>query len=211
MTASWHLWHARCMAQVRTQPVIIEAALNGVTSKERNPLVPITPEEHAKDGLDCVAAGATVIHTHTADMLAPVEDVAAQYADAYRPIVDAHPGVICYATTGVGPTIEDRYRHVELLADTGLTRAAFVDTGSVNLGGTGSDGLPAGRGYVYKNDFADVAHKMRVCAAARTRTEHRSVRTGLPARGARLPERGCAPRRNTREVLLLGRRIPRRR
>ena len=105
-----------------------------------------------------------MIHTHTADMLAPVEDVAAQYADAYRPIVDAHPGVICYATTGVGPTIEDRYRHVELLADTGLTRAAFVDTGSVNLGGTGSDGLPAGRGYVYKNDFADVAHKMRVCA-----------------------------------------------
>jgi uncharacterized protein (DUF849 family) len=149
---------------VSTGPVIIEAALNGVTSKERNPLVPITPEEHAKDGLDCVAAGATVIHTHTADMLAPVEAVAAQYADAYRPIVDAYPGVICYATTGVGPTIEDRYAHVELLADTGLTRAAFVDTGSVNLGGTGSDGLPAGRGYVYKNDFADVAHKMGVCA-----------------------------------------------
>jgi uncharacterized protein (DUF849 family) len=30
--------------------VIIEAALNGVTSKERNPLVPITPAEHTKDG-----------------------------------------------------------------------------------------------------------------------------------------------------------------
>ena len=74
------------------------------------------------------------------------------------------PGAICYATTGIGPTIEDRYRHVELLADMGLTRAAFVDTGSVNLGGTGPDGLPAGRGYVYTNDFADVAYKMRVCA-----------------------------------------------
>lgn len=146
-----------------TSPVVIEAALNGVTSKERNPRVPISPEEHAKDALECVAAGATVIHTHTADMLAPAEAVAEQYADAYRPVVDAHPGIICYPTTGVGPTIEDRYRHVELLADMGLTRAAFVDTGSVNLGGTGSDGLPAGRGYVYKNDFADVAYKMRVC------------------------------------------------
>jgi len=150
-------------ASAAAPPVIIEAALNGVTSKERNPLVPITPAEHTKDALACVAAGATVIHTHTADMLAPVEDVAAQYAEAYRPVVEAHPGIICYATTGVGPTIEDRYRHVELLADTGLTRAAFVDTGSVNLGGTGGDGLPAGRGYVYKNDFADVAHKMNVC------------------------------------------------
>ena len=75
-------------ARAAAPPVIIEAALNGVTSKERNPLVPITPEEHAKDALACVAAGATVIHTHTADMLAPVEDVAAQYAAAYRPVVE---------------------------------------------------------------------------------------------------------------------------
>jgi uncharacterized protein (DUF849 family) len=95
-------------------------------------------------------------------MMAPVEAVAYS-AEAYRPVVDAHPGIICYATTGVGPTIQDRYQHVELLADMGLTRAAFVDTGSVNLGGTGADGLPAGAGYVYRNDFADIAYKMGVC------------------------------------------------
>jgi len=146
------------------EPVVIEAALNGVTSKARNPHVPISAEEHAADGIACVDAGATVIHTHTEHMAAPVEEVAEEYARAYRPIVAAYPGAICYATTGIGPTIEDRYRHVELLADMdGVTRAAFVDTGSVNLGGTGPDGLPAGRGYVYKNDFADVAHKMNVC------------------------------------------------
>ena len=65
------------------------------------------------------------------------------------------------------PTIEDRYRHVELLADMGLIRAGFVDTGSVNLGGTGADGLPVEPGYVYTNTFADVAHKMRVCRERR--------------------------------------------
>jgi 3-keto-5-aminohexanoate cleavage enzyme len=151
------------MSARNSDPVVIEAALNGVTSKQRNPLVPVTPEEQAKDGLASVDAGATVIHTHAADLLAPIADVVTQYADAYRPVVEAHPGVICYATTGVGPTIEERYKHVELLADLHLTRAAFVDTGSVNLGGTGRDGLPAGAGYVYKNDFADIAHKMRVC------------------------------------------------
>jgi 3-keto-5-aminohexanoate cleavage enzyme len=156
------------MSAHNAEPVIIEAALNGVTSKARNALVPVTPDEQAADGLACVDAGATVIHTHTADMLGPVDDVAGQYAAAYRPVVEAHPGTICYPTTGVGPTIEERYRHVELLADVEtagvrLTRAAFVDTGSVNLGGTGPDGLPAGSGYVYRNDFADVAHKMRVC------------------------------------------------
>jgi 3-keto-5-aminohexanoate cleavage enzyme len=150
-----------------TAPVIIEAALNGVTSKARNPLVPITAEEHAQEGIACIDAGATVIHTHTEHLTAPVEDVVDEYARAYRAILAARPGAICYATTGVGRTIEERYRHVELLADQGLTRAAFVDTGSVMLGGTGPDGLPAGRGYAYTNDFADVAHKMRVCEERR--------------------------------------------
>jgi uncharacterized protein (DUF849 family) len=143
--------------------VIIEAAMNGVTGRRRNPHVPITPEEQAKDALACVDAGATVIHTHAADLAAPPEDAAAQYAVAYRPVVEQHPGVICYPTTGIGPTIEDRYRHVELLDDMGVIRAGFVDTGSVNLGGTGADGLPVEPGYVYTNTFADVAHKMRVC------------------------------------------------
>ena len=102
-------------------------------------------------------------HARAPNIAAPAEDAAAQYAAAYRPVVEQHPDVICYPTTGIGPTIEDRYRHVELLDDMGLIRAGFVDTGSVNLGGTGADGLPVEPGYVYTNTFADVAHKMRVC------------------------------------------------
>jgi uncharacterized protein (DUF849 family) len=146
-----------------SDPVIIEAAMNGVTSRARNPHAPITPREQAKDALACVDAGATVIHTHCADLAAPPEDAAAQYAAAYEPVVAQHPGVICYPTTGIGKTIEDRYRHIELLDDIGCIRAGFVDTGSVNLGGTGADGLPAEPGYVYTNTFADIAYKMRVC------------------------------------------------
>jgi 3-keto-5-aminohexanoate cleavage enzyme len=146
-----------------TTPVIIEAALNGVTRRARNAHVPLAPDEQAKDAISCLEAGATVIHTHAENIAAPPEDAAAQYAAAYRPVVDEYPDAICYPTTGFGPTIEDRYRHIELLDDAGLIRAGFVDTGSVNLGGTGPDGLPAGPGYVYTNTFADVAYKMRVC------------------------------------------------
>jgi 3-keto-5-aminohexanoate cleavage enzyme len=144
-------------------PVVIEAALNGVTSRGRNAHAPIAPDEQAKDALACVDAGATVIHTHTSNLAAPVEEATESYAAAYAPVVDAHPGIVCYPTTGIGPTIEDRYRHIELLDDRGLIRAGFVDTGSVNLGGTGPDGLPVEPGYVYTNTFSDVAHKMRVC------------------------------------------------
>ena len=77
------------------------------------------------------------------------------------------PGIICYPTTGIGPTIEDRYRHVELLDDMGLIRAGFVDTGSVNLGGTGPDGLPPRASYVYTNTFADDRATRCTCAATR--------------------------------------------
>jgi 3-keto-5-aminohexanoate cleavage enzyme len=146
-------------------PVIIEAALNGVTSRDRNANVPATAEEQAKDALACVDAGATVIHTHAPNIVVAPAEAAEQYATAFRPVVEQHPGVVCYPTTGIGPTIEDRYGHVELLDDMGLVRAGFVDTGSVNLGGTGPDGLPPNRGYVYTNTFADIRYKMDVCRA----------------------------------------------
>jgi uncharacterized protein (DUF849 family) len=148
-------------------PVIIEAALNGVTSRARNANVPATAEEQAKDALECVAAGATVIHTHAPNIVVPPEEAADQYATAFRPVVEQFPGVICYPTTGIGPTIEARYGHVELLDDMGLVRAGFVDTGSVNLGGTGSDGLPPNSNYVYTNTFTDIAYKMNACRARR--------------------------------------------
>jgi 3-keto-5-aminohexanoate cleavage enzyme len=144
-------------------PVIIEAALNGVTSKARNANVPATAEEQAKDALECVDAGATVIHTHAPNIAVPPTDAAEQYAAAFRPVVEQHPRIICYPTTGIGSTIEARYGHVELLHDMGLVRAGFVDTGSVNLGGTGADGLPPNSRYVYTNTFADIAYKMDAC------------------------------------------------
>ena len=68
----------------------------------------------------------------------------------------------------------------------GLVRAGFVDTGSVNLGGTGADGLPPNSSYVYTNTFADIAYKMDVCRDARPRSEHRDLRARLPARRARV-------------------------
>jgi 3-keto-5-aminohexanoate cleavage enzyme len=145
-------------------PVMIEVALNGVTSRRRNPNVPATVEEHAKDALACIDAGARIIHTHAPDLIVGAEEAAAQYATAYRPAVEQHPGIICYPTVGFGDTFADRYRHVELLDDMGLVRQAALDTGSVNLGGTGSDGLPPAIEFVYTNSFAKIVYEMNVCA-----------------------------------------------
>jgi len=144
-------------------PVIIEVALNGVTSRQRNPDVPATVEEQAKDALACIDAGGTIIHTHAPDLVVDAQTAADQYAVAFRPAVEQHPGVVCYPTLGFGDTLEDRYRHVELLHDMGLARQGAVDTGSVNLGGTGSDGLPPPIDFVYTNSFRTIRYQMNVC------------------------------------------------
>jgi len=139
-------------------PVVVEAALNGITSRSRNPRVPISPEEQAADALACIDAGATVVHTHCADMFVPAEEAAAQYLAAYLPVVEARPGAVLYPTIGLGETVEQRYGHVPILAAAGAIRASFLDPGSVNLGGTGPDGLPPASDYVYRNTFADIAY-----------------------------------------------------
>ena len=151
------------MSELR-EPVIIEVALNGVTGRQHNPNVPATVEEQAKDALACIDLGGTIIHTHAPDLVVDGDAAAEQYAAAFRPAVEQHPGVICYPTVGFGETMEDRYRHVELLDDMGLARQGAVDTGSVNLGGTGRDGLPPPIDFVYTNTFNTIRYQMDVCA-----------------------------------------------
>lgn len=139
-------------------PVIIEAALNGITSRAHNPHVPVTPEELAAEGIACIDAGATIVHTHSQDPTAPATERTEEYARCYRAVLAQRPGAILYPTTGIGATVADRYAHVSMLASEGLIRATFVDPGSVNLGGTGSDGLPPPIEYVYTNTFADIRY-----------------------------------------------------
>ena len=62
-----------------TGPVIIEAAINGATSKERNPNSPLAPEEIAADALACLAAGAAIIHNHIDDFSLTGEVAARRY------------------------------------------------------------------------------------------------------------------------------------
>jgi uncharacterized protein (DUF849 family) len=138
--------------------VIIESALNGITSRRHNPRVPVTAEELAAAAITCVDAGATIVHTHSQDPTAHPEARTEEYAECYRAVLEERPGTILYPTTGIGTTVADRYAHVSMLASEGLIRATFVDPGSVNLGGAGADGLPPPIEYVYANTFADIRY-----------------------------------------------------
>lgn len=146
-------------------PVVVEAALNGVTGKDRNPRVPRTPAEIAEDALACLAAGAAVVHNHVDLVTTDAQASAARYLEGWRPVLAARPDALLYPTVGFGATVEERYAHVPLLAEAGCLRMSLADPGSVNLGGLGADGLPGGAlDFVYVNSLADVRHQLGLCA-----------------------------------------------
>jgi 3-keto-5-aminohexanoate cleavage enzyme len=136
------------------QPVIIEAAINGATKKDRNPNVPISPEEIAADALACLEAGAAIVHAHCDPIAGPDDEVAERYLAAFRPVWAERPDALLYPTVNFhGGGLS--FGHLAIMREAGL-RVGLLDPGSVNLGGVGPDGVPAGA-FVYANSFDRIA------------------------------------------------------
>ncbi|MPY94721.1 MAG: 3-keto-5-aminohexanoate cleavage protein [Acidimicrobiia bacterium] len=143
------------------EPVIIEAAINGVTTKDRNPNVPRSSPEIAADALACFEAGAAIVHNHVDTVAVPGDVSAEAYLEAWREIVAERPDALLYPTVNFGRGGVNGYDHIAPLAASGVLRVSLCDPGSVNLGRT-RDGLPAG-GYVYRNSFDDAAAQLALC------------------------------------------------
>ena len=142
-----------------TTPVIIEAAINGATTKQRNPHVPIDEDELVADAIACLDAGAAIIHHHLAATGLSGHDAATAYLGVWRRVLDERPDALWYPTINIGPSAH-WYSHIEPLARSGLLRMTLSDPGSVNLGSS-RDGLPVGS-FVYANSFDSIAEQMRL-------------------------------------------------
>jgi 3-keto-5-aminohexanoate cleavage enzyme len=136
-------------------PVIVEAAVNGATSRTTNPHVPKTPDEVAADALACLAAGAAIVHAHCDPMGGPDDEVADRYLAAFRPVLAERPDALLYPTINLGPGGAPGFGHLRALAAHGL-RMGVIDPGSVNLGRLDADGVPVGP-FVYANPFDRIA------------------------------------------------------
>jgi uncharacterized protein (DUF849 family) len=147
-----------------SEPAIIEAAVNGGTTKDQNPNVARTPDEIAADALACIEAGAAIIHSHIDLRATTGEEAAERYLEAWRAVLAARPDALWYPTANLGRAGHD-YDHIAPLARSGLLRLGLCDPGSVNLGRT-VDGLPSGAS-VYSNSFDDVAHQLGLMAQHR--------------------------------------------
>jgi 3-keto-5-aminohexanoate cleavage enzyme len=133
---------------VAGQPVIIEAAINGV-----NPDGPRQPGEIAEDALACLAAGAAIVHNHI-DLVADGDTAAARYLEGWQPVLLQRPDALLYPTVNGAADVIARFAHIPPLVRTADLRIGLVDPGSVNLGPR----------YTYVNSGRDIEYEVDLCA-----------------------------------------------
>jgi 3-keto-5-aminohexanoate cleavage enzyme len=154
------------------EPVILELAVNGSTSRHRNRHVPRTPAEITEAGLAGIGSGASIMHNHndepmfTADGAHAVEP----YLAAWQPVLARHPDALLYPTMAAGARgvpVARRWAHVEELARREMGGMTLVDPGSVNLGLT-SDGAIAADAASgpYANPLADIRKRLPLAMMA---------------------------------------------
>ena len=148
---------------MNNHPVILEVAINGGVTPERNPHVPLSTEAIIEDSLKCFAAGASVIHAHNHDIRLNGKAGAEAYLAPWRIILAQRPDALWYPTLSVNQSdganlepIQDRYSHYPFIAAEVPMPFGVVDPGSTNLGYPGPDGLPVGFSYV--NSYSDHAY-----------------------------------------------------
>jgi 3-keto-5-aminohexanoate cleavage enzyme len=155
-------------ASVAGLPLIIEASLNGSTSKTTNPNVPLSDDELVTDAIACMEAGAALIHNHTLEPIIGGSGSldADLYAKAWRRVLAIRPDAILTPTMPVGQSgvpVEVRYAHIEALAKEGLIAQGLCDPGSFNYAALGKDGLFGNNTYVYRNDMHDSHYYVETC------------------------------------------------
>jgi 3-keto-5-aminohexanoate cleavage enzyme len=141
-------------------PVIIEVAINGATTKDQNPNVPISEDEIVADALACFDAGAAIVHHHVAGTGMSGPEAAEVYLGVWRRVLPQRPDALWYPTINIGPSAA-WYDHITPLAESGLLRMSLSDPGSVNLGSP-PGAVPTGR-FVYANSFDSINHQFALC------------------------------------------------
>jgi 3-keto-5-aminohexanoate cleavage enzyme len=119
--------------------------------------VPRSRDEIAADAILTIEAGASIIHNHIG-VSGDAQASADEYLATWAPVFEARPDALIYPTANIVDGLLD-FRHLEILAASDRMKVSLCDPGSLNLGGVGPDGVPAGS-FVYANSFDSIAFQM---------------------------------------------------
>lgn len=139
--------------------LIIEARVNEYAPRTRNPNVPWSTDEIARDAAACRDAGASVVHFHARKADGSPEHAYESYRDTLAAI-RARTDILIHPTLGyvtLNAPAEERLRHVRRMVEEGTPpEIAPMDMGSTNVSVLDEAGryLPEMEERVYQNSTA---------------------------------------------------------
>ncbi|WP_422343130.1 3-keto-5-aminohexanoate cleavage protein [Parasphingorhabdus sp.] len=155
------------MTQISDTPLIIEVSLNGTVKPEQNPNVPYEDDDIVAQAVACMEAGAALVHNHTRDPVFGGTGVmdAEAYARPWRKLLKLRPDAILTPTMPgtEGVPVEERFAHIEAMAQEGLIAQGLCDPGSFSVSIPGEDGAYLPTQLVYRNDAHDSHYYVEAC------------------------------------------------
>lgn len=115
-----------------SHPVIITCAITGAeTTRERQPNLPITPNEQALAAAEAVKAGASIIHLHVREDDGKPSQRIERFAESISTIREKAPEAIIQISTGgaIGESIDNRAKPLTLKPE-----MASLNLGTMNFG-----------------------------------------------------------------------------
>lgn len=188
--------------ETMSQPVWIEAALNGPWGRDTQPGIPVTVDEIVADAVAAADAGAAIIHIHAYD---PATGRQKDDWRIYARIIEAIRGkrdVIVYPTLPLAGSAdakaamspEARFAAVEELARRGLLEWTVVDPGSASFARMVELEGGAREGFLYDNPESHTRHGLGLCARHGVHPGYAIYEPGFLRAGAALARNLKAPR-----------------
>lgn len=178
----------------------LEVAVNGPWGPRRQPGIPVRAEDVVREGIECVKAGAAIVHVHAYDAETGLQnDDWETYARIIAGIRDAVDAIV-YPSIPFAPSHEGaapmggpaRFAHLAELGKRGLLEWAAVDPGSTNI--THWDQLTQDEvGFVYLNPEPVVRHALGLARQFRFHPAYAIYEPGFLRLGAGLHWRCANP------------------
>ena len=178
----------------------LEVALNGPWTQRRQPGIPVSVDEIVAQGIACVKAGASIVHVHAYDAnTGEQKDDAETYARIIEGIRSKADAIVYPTVPAAGlnkvegsTTAQQRYAHIEALAESGLLEWAVVDPGSCNF--AHYDDLKEDKpGFVYANSEEHIRHGLQLSRRYQFHPSYAIYEPGFARLGANLHWRESCP------------------
>ena len=172
----------------------IEVALNGAWTRRVQPNIPVLADEIVREGVECVKAGAAIVHAHTLDPQTGRQNNDVENCAAFMSGIRSQVDAIVYPTATPPPNRSDwneRYGTIVEVVRRGLAEWGFIDPGSVNLWRVDAPGEPeyGDDRAIYSNSPGYVEYQMRLAEEHQFHPAYACYEPGFVRHGAMLHRR----------------------